>query len=84
MHTLSVCCPCPAGQAQPGTHTLSVCLSQIDSVNYYYTTYVHVSVSEKIIKIENSLLVIFDKIFLKSLYYSTGSLANFLSNYKNS
>ena len=31
-----------------------------------------------------SLLVIFDKFWLKTLYYSTGSLARFLSNFKNS
>ena len=32
---------------------------------------------------ENSLLVIFDEIWLMTLYYSTGSLARFLSNLKN-
>ena len=33
---------------------------------------------------ENSLLVIFDEIWPKTLYYSTGALARFLSNFKNS
>ena len=32
---------------------------------------------------ENSHLVIFDEIWPKTLYYSTGSLARFLSNFKN-
>ena len=32
---------------------------------------------------ENCLLAIFDEIWPKSLYYSTGSLARFLSNFKN-
>ena len=31
---------------------------------------------------ENSLLVIFDEIWPEALYYSTGSLARFLSNLK--
>ena len=39
---------------------------------------------EKNIKMENSLLVIFDEIWPETLYYSTGSLARFLSNLKNS
>ena len=33
---------------------------------------------------ENSLLTIFDEIWPKTLYYSTGSLAQFWSNFKNS
>ena len=33
---------------------------------------------------KNSLLVIFGKIWPKMLYYSTGTLARFLSNFKNS
>ena len=33
---------------------------------------------------ENSLLTIFDEIWRKTLYYSTGTLAKFLSNFKNS
>ena len=37
----------------------------------------------KIIKMENSLLFIFGEIWPKSLYYSTGTLARFLSNFKN-
>ena len=32
---------------------------------------------------ENSLLAIFDKIWPNTLYYSTGCLARFLSNFKN-
>ena len=31
---------------------------------------------------KNSLLAIFDEIWLKTLYYSTGSLARFWSNFK--
>ena len=38
---------------------------------------------KKIIKMENSLLAIFDEIWPKSLYYSTGSLVRFWSNFKN-
>ena len=33
---------------------------------------------------ENSLLAIFDEIWPMTLYYSTGTLAQFLSNLKNS
>ena len=33
---------------------------------------------------ENSLLNIFDKIWPKTMYYSTGSLARFWSKFKNS
>ena len=33
---------------------------------------------------ENSLLAIFREIWPMSLYYSTGALARFLSNFKNS
>ena len=39
---------------------------------------------EKKINMENSLLAIFDEIWPEALYYSTGSLARFLSNLKNS
>ena len=39
---------------------------------------------EKNIKMENSLLVIFDDIWPETLYYSTGTLTRFLSNFKNS
>ena len=39
---------------------------------------------KKIIKIKNSLLVIFGEIWLETLYYSTGTLARFRSNFKNS
>ena len=46
----------------------------------YWVTYV----SEKIIKMENSHLVIFDEIWPTTLYYSTGCLARLLSNFKNS
>ena len=37
---------------------------------------------KKIIKMKNSLIVIFDEIWPKSLYYSTWSLARFWSNFK--
>ena len=37
---------------------------------------------KKIIKIENSLLVIFDEIWPKTMYYSTGTFARFWSNFK--
>ena len=40
-------------------------------------------VSGNAIKIEIVLQVIFDEIWPKSLYYSTGTLARFLSNFKN-
>ena len=33
---------------------------------------------------KNSLLAIFDKFWSMTLYYSTGTLARFLSNFKNS
>ena len=39
---------------------------------------------KKIIKMENSLLAIFDEIWPKTLYYSTGTLNRFWSNFKNS
>ena len=39
---------------------------------------------KKIIKMENSLLVIFDEIWPKTMHYSTGFLARFWSNFKNS
>ena len=39
---------------------------------------------KKIIKMENSLLAIFDKIWPTTLYYSTGTFIKFLSNFKNS
>ena len=44
----------------------------------------HVCVSEKIIKMENSHLAIFGEIWPETMYYSTGTLAQFLSNFKNS
>ena len=43
-----------------------------------------VYLSEKIMKIKNSLLAIFDKIWLMTKGYSLGSLAGFWSNFKNS
>ena len=49
-----------------------------------YATLKHVYVSGKDIKMENPLLVIFGEIWPKSLYYSTGTLARFWSNFKNS
>ena len=39
-------------------------------------------VSEKIIKMENSLLVIFDEIWPETMYYSTETLTRFLSKLK--
>ena len=36
---------------------------------------------KKIIKMANSLLFIFDKIWPETMYYSTGTLARFLSNF---
>ena len=39
--------------------------------------------SENVIKMENSLLAIFDEIWPETMYYSTGTLARFLSNFKN-
>ena len=39
---------------------------------------------KKIIKMENSLLVIFDEIWPKTLYYSTGCFVEFWSKFKNS
>ena len=53
------------------------------SAQSFYTTYVHVNVSENVIKMKNSLLANFEKIWLKILYYTTGSLAQFLSKFKN-
>ena len=37
---------------------------------------------KKLFKMENSLLVIFDEIWPMTLYYSTGLLARFWSNFK--
>ena len=45
---------------------------------------IHVYVSEKIMKMENSHFDIFDEIWPKSMHYSTGYLAQFLSSFKNS
>ena len=49
------------------------------SSNFLHSIYI----SEKIIKMENSLIVIFAKIWPMTLYYSTGTLAQFWSNFKN-
>ena len=47
--------------------------------------YIYIYVSGNVIKMENSLLAIFDKIWPMTLYYySTGTLARFWSNFKNS
>ena len=43
-----------------------------------------IKILDKIIKIENFSLVIFGKIWPKFLYYSTGTLARFWNNLKNS
>ena len=40
-----------------------------ESTQTFYTTYVHVYASEKFIKMENSLLAIFDEIWPMTLYY---------------
>ena len=47
------------------------------------TQHKYMYVSEKIIKMENSLLANFDEIWPMTLYYSTGTLTQFLSNFKN-
>ena len=39
---------------------------------------------KKNIKMENSLLFIFDEIWPKTMYYSTGTFTQFWSNFKNS
>ena len=39
---------------------------------------------KKNIKMQNSLLFNFDEIWPETLYYSTGTFARFLSNFKNS
>ena len=39
---------------------------------------------KNVIIMENSFLAIFDKIWLMTMYYSTGFLARFWSNFKNS
>ena len=51
--------------------------------NYKNIKYQHAQ-TENVIKIENSLLVIFDKIWPMTLYYSTGYFVKFWSNFKNS
>ena len=42
------------------------------------------NVLENVMKMENSLLFIFGKIWPKTMYYSTGTLTQFWSNFKNS
>ena len=52
---------------------------------YYVYVYVHVQLCiRKNYKNGEFLVAIFDEIWPKTLYYSTGSLARFLSNFKNS
>ena len=41
----------------------------------FFEKYPILYASEKIIKMENSLLVIFDEIWPEAMYYSTGTLA---------
>ena len=41
-------------------------------------------VSDKIIKMENFLLAIFDEIWPETMYYSTGTFVRFWSNFKKS
>ena len=48
-------------------------------VKYMYNVYA----SENLIKMENSLLVNFDEIWPETMYYSTGTLARFWSNFEN-
>ena len=55
----------------------------LESAQTFDTTYVHVYVSETNIKMENYLLFNFGKIWPETMYYSTGTLARFLSNFKN-
>ena len=43
-----------------------------------------VYLSENVIKMENSLVFIFDEIWPTTLYYSTGTFTRFWSNFKNS
>ena len=42
------------------------------------------STSEIVIKMENSQLFIYSKIWSETMYYSTGTFARFWSNFKNS
>ena len=49
---------------------------------YMYIYMYIVYVLGNVIKMENSLLVIFDEIWPKTMYYSTGSLTRFWSNFK--
>ena len=49
---------------------------------YMYIYMYIVYVLGNVIKMENSLLAIFDEIWPKTLYYSTGSLTRFWSNFK--
>ena len=44
----------------------------------------NLNASENAIKMDTFLLAIFDEIWPMTMYYSTGSLARFLSNFKNS
>ena len=55
------------------------------SSNFLHNIHVSACICiRKIIKMEKSLLAIYDEIWPKTLYYSTGTLAQFLSNFKNS
>ena len=52
--------------------------------NFKNSKNIHVYTSENVSKMKNSLLAIFAKIWPITLYYSTGTLAQFLSTFKNS
>ena len=48
------------------------------------TQHKNMYIYQKSIKMENSLLAVSAKIWPKTMYYSTGTLAQFQSNFKNS
>ena len=54
----------------------------MESAQTFYTTQVHVYVSENLIKMENSLLVKFDEIWPKSLYYKYRDFSPILEQLK--
>ena len=66
------------GLLQAGGTSTEIKLN-LGNLNMYY-----IYILEIVIKTENSLLFIFGKIWPKSLYYSTGTLTRFWSNFKNS
>ena len=52
--------------------------------NFKNSKNIHLYASENVSKMKNSLLDIFAKIWPITLYYSTGTLAQFLRTFKNS